>query len=206
MANKTHSYALVFAKDRKEWRKWLQKHHANAPGIWLGYYKKHTGEPTVTYAEAVEEALCFGWIDTTSYPIDEMSYKQLFTPRKPKSSWSKLNKTRIEKMIAEGLMTAAGMAKIEAAKADGTWSKIDDVEEMILPPDLQKALNANKTAKKNFEAYSNTNKKYVLYWLRPKKDTEQRAQIIAEVVAAAAENKIHPRFIRPAKEKKKSGT
>ena len=116
MANITHSYESTYAKDRKAWRKWLQKHHDTSPGVWLVYHKKHTGEKTVVYAEAVEEALCFGWIDSTSRPIDEDTYQQLFLPRKPKSQWSKLNKTRIEKMIEEGLMTEAGMAKIEAAK------------------------------------------------------------------------------------------
>lgn len=201
MANATHSYDLIFAKDRKAWRKWLQKNHDKAPGIWLGYYKKHTEQPTVVYAEAVEEALCFGWIDTTSYPIDENTYKQLFTPRKAKSTWSQLNKTRIEKMITEGLMTDAGMAKIEAAKADGSWTKLDDVENLVIPPDLKKALNANKTAKKHFEAYGKTNKKYVLHWLSSKKSPEIRAKIIEEVIAAAAENKIHPRWVRPAKKK-----
>jgi uncharacterized protein YdeI (YjbR/CyaY-like superfamily) len=201
MANATHNYDLIFAKDRKVWRKWLQKNHAKAPGIWLGYYKKHTEEPTVTYAEAVEEALCFGWIDTTSNPIDDRTYKQLFTPRKAKSTWSQLNKTRIDKMIAESLMTDAGMEKIEAAKADGSWTKLDDVENLVIPPDLQKALNANKDAKKYFEAYGKTNKKYVLHWLNSKKSPELRAKIIAEVVAAAAENTIHPRYIRPSKKK-----
>jgi uncharacterized protein YdeI (YjbR/CyaY-like superfamily) len=176
----------------------LQKNYAKTPGVWLVFYRKDSGEPGIAYAEAVEEALCFGWIDGTKNPHDEKSSKQLFTPRRPKSNWSKPNKLRVKEMIDAGLMTPAGMEKIEAAKKDGSWDILNDVDDMIIPPDLKKALAANKIAKKHFDAFSNTNKKYVLYWLVRIKGAEKRAQIIKEVVESAAENLLHPKY-RPVK-------
>ena len=100
-----NQYEQYYAKDRKAWRAWLKKHHNKAPGVWLVYYKKESGKSRLPYADAVEEALCFGWIDSTSRPMDEERYMQLFTPRKPKSVWSALNKQRVEKLIANGQMT-----------------------------------------------------------------------------------------------------
>lgn len=108
-------------KSRKAWREWLKKHHASSPGIWLVYAKKHTGIRSLSYNDAVEEALCYGWIDSLIHPIDEDLYKQMFTPRKPKSVWSAANKARVERLIAAGLMTAAGMALIALAKKNGNW-------------------------------------------------------------------------------------
>ena len=127
-----------YAKDRKTWRKWLEKNHAKSPGIWLIYYKKNSGKTRVAYDDAVEEALCFGWIDSTMRPLDEHSFIQRFSPRKPKSNWSALNKKRIEKLIKEGLMSTAGLEKINLAKNNGSWVSIDHVENLEIPPDLQK--------------------------------------------------------------------
>src|SRR5579872_3692805 len=127
------------SKDRAAWRKWLEKNHKSSSGVWLIYYKKDSGKTRVPYADAVEEALCFGWIDSTLNPIDKDSYMQLFTPRKPKSGWSKLNKERVEKLIEQGLMTNAGLEKIEEAKLHGTWNKLDHIESFTIPPILEKA-------------------------------------------------------------------
>src|SRR6266498_5711606 len=113
-----------YAKDRKAWRNWLEKNHSKSPGIWLIYYKKSTGKTRLEYSDAVEEALCFGWIDSTSRPIDDEKYMQRFTPRKPKSGWSGLNKKRIQRMIEQGLMTSAGFEKIELAKKNGSWESL----------------------------------------------------------------------------------
>jgi len=189
--DKTNTY---YAKDRKAWRKWLEKNHLTSQGIWLIYYKKDSGKTRVAYADAVEEALCFGWIDSTLNPIDEHSYMQLYTPRKPKSGWSKLNKERVEKLAEQGLMTPAGLEKIEAAKHHGTWNKLDHIESFTPPPELETAFKANKKAKKFFEALSNTNKKYILYYINNVKSDELKAKRINEIIAAANEQKMIERF------------
>ena len=182
-------YPRYYPKTRKEWRRWLTRNHDTATGIWLINYKKESGRPRVPYAEAVEEALCFGWIDSVMNPLDEYSFMQLFTPRKPKSNWSKLNKQRVETLIDQGLMTPAGLAKIEAAKADGSWTSLDKVEALDVPPDLAKALSKNKTALANFNAFSPSRKKMLLYWVNEAKRPETRAKRIAEAVAAAREKR-----------------
>src|SRR5438876_857466 len=124
-------------QSRKAWREWLKKHHASSPGIWLVYAKKHTGIPSLSYNDAVEEALCYGWIDSLIHPIDQELYKQIFTPRKPKSAWSAANKARVERLIAGGLMTAAGMALVALAKKSGRWSTLDQAAALTMPPELQ---------------------------------------------------------------------
>src|SRR5262245_45505857 len=143
----------VNARDRDEWRAWLQANHDSSPGVWLVIYKKGSGHPSISYDEALDECLCFGWIDSKVATIDEQRYKQLITPRKPKSSWSKLNKSKIERLIHDGRMTAAGLAKINAAKADGSWNALDAVESMTIPDDLKAALEANAEASKHFAAF-----------------------------------------------------
>ena len=181
-------YEVVYAKDRKEWRKWLKKNHKSVNPIWLVYNKKGSGEPTVTYNEAVEEALCFGWIDSVINRIDEKKYKQMFSPRKPKSTWSKLNKSRIEKMIAQKLMTKAGLDKIERAKQEGTWDTLNDIEELIIPEDLLKALKTNKKAYKNFNAFSDSNRKVSFYWINNVKSKGLRKQRVDKIVELAEKN------------------
>ena len=197
--SKTNTY---YAKDRKAWRKWLEKNHKSSTGVWLIYYKKDSGKTRVAYDHAVEEALCFGWIDSTLNPIDEDSYMQLFTPRKPKSGWSKLNKERVEMLIEQDLMAAAGLEKIEVAKENGTWNKIDHIESISVPPLLEKAFAKNKAAKKFFDTLSNTNKKYILYYINNVKNEEAKLKRVTEIIAAANENKMHDRFIRPVAKKK----
>lgn len=193
---KTERY---YAKDRAAWRSWLLKNHAVRAGIWLIYYKKNSGRTRVAYSDAVEEALCFGWIDTTMNPIDEDSYMQLFTPRKPKSTWSKLNKDRVESLVAAGLMMPAGMEKVNVAKENGSWSAIDGVESLTLPPELKKAYTANKKAKKYFESLTTWNKKYVLYYVNNVKDPVKKAARIAEIIAAHNESRMPERFVRKKK-------
>ena len=107
MAETKNQIEHYYAKDRTDWRNWLEANHATSPGVWLVYYKKHTDQPSIAYADAVEEALCFGWVDSRPNVLDDERYKQLFSPRKPKSPWSKLNKQRVEKLTQEGLMTKA---------------------------------------------------------------------------------------------------
>lgn len=179
----------VYASDRTAWRKWLAENHQISQGIWLVYYKVNSGTPSVKYSEAVKEALCFGWIDSKVNSIDHDRYKQIFTPRKPKSVWSKLNKQYVEELIEQSLMTAAGLAKIEAAKQDGSWTALDAVEALIVPLDLQQALEQNETAKQNFEAFSNTTKKNVLSWIESAKRSETRMKRIEQTIEAAHQNR-----------------
>jgi uncharacterized protein YdeI (YjbR/CyaY-like superfamily) len=195
MGNTIDKANRYYAKDRKAWRKWLEKNHKDSTGIWLVYYKKNSGKTRVEYADAVEEALCFGWIDSTLNPIDEDSYMQLFTPRKPKSGWSKLNKERVERLIEQGLMTPAGMEKIEVAKKHGTWDKLDHIESFTVPPELERAFKANKKAKKFFESLGKTNKKYILYYVNNVKGTEKKAARIKEIVDAGNEGRMPDRYV-----------
>lgn len=182
------SFKQFHAKDRATWRRWLQKNHGVCPGIWLVYYKKDSGKSRVPYADAVEEALCFGWIDSTQRPRDEESSMQLFTPRKPKSNWSKLNKERVAKLEAEGLMTDAGREKIDIAKKNGSWTSLDAVEAFTIPTELQKAFASNKTAKKNFDAMSPSVRKHFLHWLNTAKREETRKQRIEDIIRLTKAN------------------
>lgn len=188
MAKEEKQLEQFYAKDRAEWRAWLAENHATAPGVWLIYYKKESGKPRVAYDEAVEEALCFGWIDSRPNAIDDERYMQLFSPRKPKSPWSKLNKQRVEKLIKQGLMTPAGMEKIESAQQNGAWNTYDAVEELHIPDDLTQALAANADADANFRAFSPSSQKVILWWIESAKRPETRTKRIQETVELAAQN------------------
>jgi uncharacterized protein YdeI (YjbR/CyaY-like superfamily) len=175
--------------NRGEWRDWLAENYAKSSGIWFVYFKKQAGQPSVTYDEAVEEALCFGWIDSLPRKFDEERSKLLFTPRKPKSVWSKLNKTRIEKLIKNGLMTESGLVKIEAAKKDGSWNTLDDSDNLKMPPDLVGELKVEKEAEKNFNAFSDSVKRTILAWIGSAKRSETRNARIIKTVEMAKRNK-----------------
>jgi uncharacterized protein YdeI (YjbR/CyaY-like superfamily) len=179
---KTHAFPLIQPKSRKAWRAWLQKNHASSSGIWLVYAKKHTGIPSLTYSEAVEEALCFGWIDSLVHPIDDSLYKQIFTPRKDKSAWSPLNKKRVGRLIADGVMTPAGMKLIDIAKKNGQWNAHNATEAMTMPPELKKALTANAAAKKNWPTYTASQQKAFLRMVDGAKTAETRAKRVARVI------------------------
>lgn len=179
----------IYASDRNTWRIWLEKNHYTSIGIWLIYYKVKSGKPSVQYSEAVKEALCFGWIDSKVKSLDEDRYKQIFTPRKQKSVWSKLNKQYIEELIEQGLMTEAGLKKIEAAKQDGSWITLDAIEALTIPIDLQQALQANERANSNFEAFSNSLKKNILVWIDSAKRPETRRARIEQAISSAVQNK-----------------
>ncbi|MBI4783940.1 MAG: YdeI/OmpD-associated family protein [Oscillatoriophycideae cyanobacterium NC_groundwater_1537_Pr4_S-0.65um_50_18] len=189
MAKFEDQLETVYACDRLAWREWLAENHRTLPGIWLIYYKIKSGKPSVQYSEAVKEALCFGWIDSKVKSLDTERYQQIFTPRKPKSVWSKLNKQYIEELIVQGLMTQAGQEKIEAAKQDGSWTTLDAIEALSIPTDLQQALAADPIANRNFAAFSNSSKKNILFWVDSAKRLETRLQRIEKTVAAAAQNR-----------------
>ncbi|MFW9263944.1 hypothetical protein A4S05_14140 [Nostoc sp. KVJ20] len=189
-ASKLKNEFLTFCPtSREEWRKWLETNHRTCFGVWLIYYKVKSGKPSVRYSEAVKEALCFGWIDSKVKSLDEERYMQIFTPRKPKSVWSKLNKQYIEELIEQGLISTVGLEKIEAAKQDGSWNSLDAIEALIIPFDLKQALEANTTAKEYFEAFNNSSKKNILYWIDSAKRPETRLKRIEQTVNSAAANK-----------------
>ena len=177
-------------RTRAAWRRWLQANHSKRTGVWLMYYRKGTATRSVSYIEAVEEALCFGWIDSIVKSVDSESYVQLFTPRKPKSSWSSTNKARVQRLIAAGLMTPAGLEKIELAKNNGSWESLDSVEALEVPDDFRRALNRNRKALANFEAFSPSKRKALLYRISGAKRAETRARRIQLAVELAAQNRI----------------
>lgn len=186
----------VHAADRGEWRAWLEKNHASYSGIALVFYKKASGKPCVTYDEAVEEALCLGWIDSRKNSLDAQRYTFVFSPRRAGSAWSKSNKARVESLIASGRMTEIGLAKIEAAKRDGSWSAFDAIENLTAPPALGRALSRNKKARKHFDALSAAVRKLLIRWIASAKRRETQERRIKVTVAAAARGDVPESFKR----------
>ncbi|MBF2047550.1 MAG: YdeI/OmpD-associated family protein [Elainella sp. C42_A2020_010] len=170
---------------RAEWRAWLEQNHTRMQGIWLISYKKSAGKPRFETDEAVEEALCFGWIDSKPNKLDQERSMLWFAPRKRGTGWSKLNKTRVERLIAQGLMMPAGLAKVEAAKQDGSWQALDAVEALEIPLDLTAALDSYPAAKQNFAAFPRSVKRGILEWIAAAKKPETRAKRIQETAQLA---------------------
>lgn len=177
-----------YAKDRATWRNWLETHHDVEKNVWLIIYHKDAGHPSVYYQEAVEEALCFGWIDSKPNKRDDKSYYQFFAKRNPKSNWSKVNKQKVSYLLEAGLMTPAGLQMIEIAKQNGTWTALDEVDNRIIPDDLQMALNENEEALKNFMAFPPSSHKIILEWISNAKQPSTRHKRIEETVRLAAQN------------------
>jgi uncharacterized protein YdeI (YjbR/CyaY-like superfamily) len=182
----TAQIGTICPKSRAEWREWLMQHHESDDAVWLVYHKKNSGIPRVAYKEAVEEALCFGWIDSRSKPIDEATYMQFFCKRKPVGTWSKINKQSILRLTEQGLMTQAGLDVIETAKQNGSWVILDEVEELLVPEELQKALDAEAGAATYFDALSRSDKRAMLQWLVLAKRPETRRKRIDEIASCAA--------------------
>jgi uncharacterized protein YdeI (YjbR/CyaY-like superfamily) len=181
--------ALRFAT-RRAWRAWLAKNHARVSGIWLLYYKKHTGRSGVAYADAVEEALCFGWIDGKVRRVDEDSYAQRYTPRSERSVWSELNRRRAQRMIRRGLMTEAGLAKIRSARKSGAWERASRPSRPpAVPADLRRALASRPEAREHFRALAPSYRTLFIYWVVSAKKPETRERRLARVVEMAAANK-----------------
>jgi len=179
-------------KTRDTWREWLHKNHCTEDEIWLVYYKKHTKKPSVAYNDAVEEALCYGWIDGKIQRMDDERYKQRFTPRRKNSIWSELNKQRAERMINEGKMTDAGMRKIKEARKNGQWEHAYTTKkEVEMPTDLLTALESNPVS---FEFYKGLTRSYqnmYIHWVNSAKRSATRMNRIRKVVELC-ENKIKP--------------
>jgi uncharacterized protein YdeI (YjbR/CyaY-like superfamily) len=182
-------------KSRSDWRKWLEKNHQSEQSVWLIYYKKSTKIASITWSDAVDEALCFGWIDSTKKTIDQERYMQYFSRRKAKSNWSKINKEKVSKLIQNKLMTKAGFESIERAKQNGSWTLIDEVEALLIPEDLKEELANYHGSMEYFDSLSNSEKKGLLYWVLSAKRTETRQKRILEI-AENASNNLKPKQFR----------
>ncbi|MEP4534662.1 MAG: YdeI/OmpD-associated family protein [Cyclobacteriaceae bacterium] len=178
-------------KDPSDWRNWLDENHESSQSIWLIYYKSTSEHYNLSWSEAVDEALCFGWIDSTRKTIDDARFKQLFSKRKPKSGWSKINKEKVDRLIAENRMTRAGHEAIEVGKQNGSWDLYNEVDQLIVPKDLDTALAARLNAKVFFDGLSPSAKKAILAWIVLAKRPETREKRIAEV-ANRAEKGLKP--------------
>jgi uncharacterized protein YdeI (YjbR/CyaY-like superfamily) len=178
----------VHADDRATWRAWLEANHASVPGVWLVTWRPRSGRVGLDYEAAVEEALCFGWVDSTGGSYDDDRGKLYFAPRKTRSAWAATNKARVERLIADGRMAPAGLAAIEQAKANGSWTVLDGPERLEVPPDLAAALERLPPAAVNFAAFPPSARKMHLGWIALAQRPETRAERIAKIAEAAARN------------------
>ncbi|WP_053230446.1 YdeI/OmpD-associated family protein [Sandaracinus amylolyticus] len=175
-------------EDRAAWRAWLAKHHETSRGVWLVTYKKSSGKQTFDYEQAIEEALCFGWIDSKASKLDDERTMLLYTPRKPKSVWSKPNKERVARLLAAGRVEPRGLDAIELAKRTGAWDALNDSDALKVPDDLAARLDALPNARAHFEAFPKSTKHMILEWIRTAKKPETRAARIEQTATLAAKN------------------
>lgn len=175
----------VHPKSRAEWRAWLEAHHDRDEGVWLVLYKKATGKPTLSVDDYVSEAIAFGWIDSRPMRIDDERHARWVSPRQRGSNWSRLSKQRAVRMEAAGRMADAGRQAIDSAKADGSWTALDDVENLVVPDDLAAALDAAPPAQEVWEGFSRTRKRAMLEWIGSAKRDATRAKRIAETATKA---------------------
>jgi uncharacterized protein YdeI (YjbR/CyaY-like superfamily) len=189
MAKKTGKTTVEFyAKDRQVWREWLEKNHETEKSVWLILYHRDTRTPCVSYEDAVEEAICFGWIDSRPEKRDAESSLLLFARRNPVSKWSQNNRERAERMIRAGLMKEVGLRMVELAKKSGTWTALENVQKNVIPDDLQEVLDASPRAKEYFMAFPPSSKRIILEWIQNAKKPETRQKRIEETVRLAAQN------------------
>lgn len=181
----TSDYPKREFRSRQELHDWLDANHARVETFWLVSYKKHVSDRYVPYGDIVEELLCFGWIDSRTRRVDDERTMLLVGPRKPGSTWSASNKKRAAKLIKNGLMTPAGQMKIDAAKRDGSWRYLDDIENLVIPDDLADALQKNLSAKENFESFNDSAKKVILMWIKSAKREDTRSKRVSETVRLA---------------------
>jgi uncharacterized protein YdeI (YjbR/CyaY-like superfamily) len=173
-----------YFKNTQEWREWLHKNHASytGTGIYLIFYKVNSEQASMRWEEAVQVALCYGWIDSTVKRIDDEQRKQLFTPRKKNSGWSRLNKSYIEKLIQNNLMHESGLESIKIAKSNGSWTVLDAVENLEVPIDLQELFDKDVIAFNNYTNFSPSYRKNYLYWLNQAKKEATRQSRISEIL------------------------
>lgn len=186
---------IYYPKSRTDWRQWLEKNHQSKQSVWLVYYTKKSNVPTLNWSEAVDEALCFGWIDSTRKTMDESSFMQFFSKRKPKSNWSKINKKTVQQLIESGRMTKVGYESVETAKQNGSWTILDTVEALIIPNDLEKAFKKHQGSKAYFLSLSKSARKMLLGWIVLAKRQETRQKRIDEIVESVGQ-KLKPKLLR----------
>jgi uncharacterized protein YdeI (YjbR/CyaY-like superfamily) len=185
---------LVTGDDRvqpdsvQEWREWLAAHHARPTGVWLVTWRAGSGGPKISYEESVEQALCFGWVDSKGRTLDDERTMLWFAPRRARSGWARTNKQRIERLTAAGLMAPAGLALVEAAKADGSWTLLDAVEDLLVPDDLAAAFDAAPPAREHWEAFPRSVRRAILEWIVQARRPETRARRVAETAEKASRN------------------
>ena len=181
--------AIFYPENLKEWRNWLVKNHLSKQAVWLVFYSKNSKKPSITWSDAVDVALCFGWIDSKKIKIDSETAHQFFSKRKSKSTWSKINKEKVQKLIDDGLMTQAGLDIIEVAKQNGSWNILDEAEELIIPKDLEKAFSKYKGSKEYFLSLSKSVKKMMLTSLILAKRSDTRQKRINDIAELAGQHK-----------------
>jgi uncharacterized protein YdeI (YjbR/CyaY-like superfamily) len=179
---------MIDPPDRAAWRAWLVTNHTRPTGVWVVMDRRGTNPTQVDYESAVEEALCFGWIDSKVVKLDTKRTLQWFSPRRPGGTWARTNKARVERLTEAGLMTPAGLAVIEDAKRTGAWTILDDVENLVVPDDLAAAFAAAPPAQANWDAFSRSAKMFILTWIIQAKRPETRAARVAETARRAAVN------------------
>lgn len=182
-------------QDKNDWRKWLELNHEKKEAVWLIFYKKKSPQYNLSWSESVDEALCFGWIDSTKRTIDDEKFKQYFSKRKAKSNWSKVNKDKVDVLIDKGLMQKQGYKSIEIAKKNGSWTILDEIEALVVPEDLKEAMANYEGAQEYFDSLSKSVKKILLHWVISAKRKETRQKRIQEVVENAS-HKLKPKQFR----------
>ncbi|WP_286856600.1 MULTISPECIES: YdeI/OmpD-associated family protein [Sphingobacterium] len=185
-AQQTKDIQFISIHTQAEWRQWLVENHFVKQSVWIICNTKNSGRPAVAWSELVDEALCFGWIDSTRKTITKGTFQQLFSRRKPRGTWSKINKEKVEKLIASGKMTEAGLEVIRLAKENGSWSVLNDVEELLIPEDLDRALKSCPGAEAFFAGLSRSAKKMLLQWIALAKRPDTRNRRIVEIAEQAA--------------------
>ncbi|MCB5274062.1 hypothetical protein BJG92_01589 [Arthrobacter sp. SO5] len=176
----------VHVVTRAQWRQWLQENHGSTQAVWLVSWKKHTGKPALAYEDAVSEALAVGWVDSKPRRLDDERTMLYFTPRKPTSAWSRPNKLRIEALRQQGLMTTAGEHAVAQAVQNGTWTVLDDVEDLVVPDDLQRAFDRHPAARANWDRFPSSARRGILEWIVQAKRPATRANRIEETARLAA--------------------
>jgi len=186
---------MFHAESLRQWRDWLHRNHDASSGVWLVVWKKHSGKPALAYADTVDEALTYGWIDSRTNRLDDERATRWFCPRNPTSPWSRINRAKIARLVEEGRLQPAGQALVDAARANGAWTISDEIEDLVIPDDLAAALQANPSAQAHFARFSASARKNILWWIKSAKTAPTRTRRIAATVERAAENRManHPR-------------
>lgn len=178
----------VLVEDISQLRDWLKANYSQKQSVWLVKWKKEFGKKYISYDEIVDELMCFGWVDSLPRKLDEKRTMLRISPRNPKSNWSKVNKDKVDRLIKDGKMEEPGLNMVEKAKSSGAWNFLDDVEKLVIPDDLEEALNNNTKAKYYYERFSNSSKRGILEWIKNAKQESTRQKRIAETVSKAAKN------------------